>query len=76
MALVTQLSSPPLLLGDFNAHHTLWGCNSANAKGEELRIFWSPPTCVFLTTEPLHTFTLQQVIAVPSIWQLIAQRCT
>jgi hypothetical protein len=36
MALVAQLLSPALLLGDFNAHHTLWGCNSINAKGEEV----------------------------------------
>jgi hypothetical protein len=40
MALVAQLSSSALLLGDCNAHHTLWGIN---AKGEEVVDFllWS-----------------------------------
>jgi hypothetical protein len=48
MALVAQLPSPALLLGDFNAHHTLWGCNSINAKGEEVADFLlSSNMCIF-----------------------------
>ena len=33
-AIVTQLPSPVLLLGDFNAHSPLWGCNSLDTKGK------------------------------------------
>jgi len=32
--LVTQLSPPILLLGDFNAHSRLWGCSKTNVCGK------------------------------------------
>ena len=32
--LLEQLSSPYLLLGDFNGHNILWGCNKNNTRGE------------------------------------------
>jgi hypothetical protein len=38
-ALVAQLPGPVLLLGDFNAHHTLWGCSSTDSKGKEIADF-------------------------------------
>ena len=31
--LIQQLPIPYILLGDFNAHHPLWGCSSHNSKG-------------------------------------------
>ena len=31
--LVQQLPSPYILLGDFNAHHPMWGCSHQNIKG-------------------------------------------
>jgi len=31
--LIQQLPVPYILLGDFNAHHSLWGCSSQNSKG-------------------------------------------
>jgi hypothetical protein len=41
MALVAQIPSSALLLGDINAHHTLWGNNGVNAKGEEVADFFA-----------------------------------
>ncbi|GFX38861.1 putative RNA-directed DNA polymerase from transposon BS [Trichonephila clavipes] len=32
--LIDQLSSPFILLGDFNAHHLLWGCQDVNSRGK------------------------------------------
>jgi len=32
--LVRQLPKPYILLGDFNAHHTLWGCRDINSYGK------------------------------------------
>jgi len=37
--LVTQLPPPVLLLGDFNAHNTLWGCASTDQKGQRIADF-------------------------------------
>ena len=38
-SLVQQLPSPILLLGDFNAHDSLWGCTSTDTKGQEVANF-------------------------------------
>ena len=38
-ALVNQLSSPFLLLGDFNAQHRAWGNNSSNTNGNQVAEF-------------------------------------
>ncbi|GFW75431.1 probable RNA-directed DNA polymerase from transposon X-element [Trichonephila clavipes] len=32
--LIDQLPSPIILLGDFNAHHLLWGCQDVNSRGK------------------------------------------
>jgi hypothetical protein len=37
--IVTQLPKPMLLLGDFNAHSTLWGCTSTDSKGQKITNF-------------------------------------
>ncbi len=37
--LVSQLPPPVLLLGDFNAHNSLWGCSSTDGKGQEIADF-------------------------------------
>ena len=37
--LLTQLPTPVLLLGDFNAHSTLWGCNALDSKGKQIEDF-------------------------------------
>ena len=31
--LVNQLPKPFMLLGDFNGHHTMWGCRDINPRG-------------------------------------------
>ncbi|GFY78235.1 CCHC-type domain-containing protein [Trichonephila inaurata madagascariensis] len=32
--LIDQLPSPFIFLGDFNAHHLLWGCQDVNSRGK------------------------------------------
>ncbi|GBN88540.1 hypothetical protein AVEN_257647-1 [Araneus ventricosus] len=39
--LVDQLPSPFILLGDFNAHSTLWGSGSTNSRGRQIEQFIS-----------------------------------
>jgi exonuclease III len=39
LSIVSQLPTPILLLGDFNAHSSLWGCNDTNSKGQEVLSF-------------------------------------
>ena len=39
LSLVSQLPPPVLLMGDFNAHNSLWGCVDTNAKGLEVTTF-------------------------------------
>ena len=34
--LIDQLPSPFILMGDFNGHHTLWGCDEVNNRGKQL----------------------------------------
>ncbi|GFV89362.1 putative RNA-directed DNA polymerase from transposon X-element [Trichonephila clavipes] len=36
--LIDQLPSPFILLGDFNAHHWLWGCQDVNSRGKVEKI--------------------------------------
>ena len=33
---ISQISSPCLILGDFNAHHMTWGCQSNSTRGKHL----------------------------------------
>ena len=33
---IDQLPSPFILRGDFNGHHTLWGCEDVNNRGQQL----------------------------------------
>ena len=33
---IDQLPSPFILMGDFNGHHTLWGCEDVNNRGQQL----------------------------------------
>ena len=37
--LVAELPEPLLILGDFNAHHPLWGCGDADVRGRVLEHF-------------------------------------
>ena len=35
-SVIEQLPSPFILMGDFNGHHTLWGCEDVNNRGQQL----------------------------------------
>ena len=48
--LTAQLPGPLLLLGDFNAHHTVWGCRSSNARGRALESFINEESLCLLNT--------------------------
>ena len=37
--LVNQLPPPVLILGDFNAHSTSWGCTNTDSKGKVIEDF-------------------------------------
>ena len=39
LTLVSQLPPPIILMGDFNAHNSLWGCTDTNGKGLEVANF-------------------------------------
>jgi hypothetical protein len=55
LGLVAQLPSPNLLLGDFNAHHTLWGCRNTDSKGQEVADFLlSSNLCLFNGKTPTY----------------------
>lgn len=53
--LFKQIPSPCLLLGDFNAQHTAWGCNTSNTRGNLLHTQLDQHNLVFLNdTTPTH----------------------
>ena len=55
--LVKQLPKPFMLLGDFNGHHTMWGCRDINPRGRIIEDFLSEENlCIFndYTTTYLH----------------------
>ena len=54
-ALMSELPPPLLLLGDFNAHHTVWGCDQVNTRGRHLERFISQHAlCVLNTGQATH----------------------
>ena len=46
--LVQQLTGTYMLLGDFNAHHTLWGAANVNSKGKIIEDFITRQNLVYL----------------------------
>ena len=46
--LIDQLPEPFILMGDFNAHHTLWGCIDTNDKGRIIEDFVTKHDLVLL----------------------------
>lgn len=34
--LITSIPKPVFISGDFNAHHTIWGCNSVDSRGRDI----------------------------------------
>lgn len=56
--LVLELPSPAIILGDFNAHNTVWGCENTNTRGRLLENFiHSEDLCILNTGTRTH-FTL------------------
>ena len=46
--LVKQLPKPFMLLGDFNGHHTMWGCRDINPQGKIIEAYLSDENlCIF-----------------------------
>ena len=74
--LVDQLSKPFILMGDFNSHHTLWGCRNTNDKGRTIEEFITNHDLVLLNDKSstyLHPATgsyssLDPTICSPAIF--------
>ena len=56
--LASELPPPLLLLGDFNAHSTSWGCNDSNTRGRLLERFIDDEILCVLNTGMRTHFTL------------------
>ena len=73
--LVKQLPRPFMLLGDFNGHHTMWGCRDINPCCNIIEEFLSDENlCIFnddtsLTPPPICTLLqdLQQPLIYPCV---------
>ena len=65
LSLVSQLPPPPvLLMGDFNAHNSLWGCAETNGKGLEVATFLLQSNHCLLNKKKQNISILQQVLTV------------
>ena len=53
--LVAQLPKPFLMVGDFNAHNTLWGCGDTDRKGRQLEEFISEQD-LCICNDKSHTY--------------------
>ena len=53
--LLLELPEPVLVVGDFNAHNTAWGCNSTGSRGRVLESLINDETlCILNTGERTH----------------------
>ena len=53
--LVSELPPPFFLLGDFNCHNTVWGCQGTDSRGRLLeRLFYRENLCILNTGERTH----------------------
>ena len=59
-----QLPSPFILMGDFNGHHTLWGCEDVNIRGKQLEEVIVKNYLIHYNDKSRTRFILQ---AVPSL---------
>ncbi|KAG5874739.1 hypothetical protein JTB14_011980 [Gonioctena quinquepunctata] len=48
--LIRQLPKPCVILGDFNAHNTIWGCSSTNPRGSKLETFINTSNLILLNS--------------------------
>ena len=80
--LIDQLPKPLISSGDFNSHHTLWGCIDTNDKGRTIEEFITKQDLVLLNHESstyLHPATgsyssLDLSIYSPGIFQTLTGR--
>ena len=56
--LVSELPPPVLLLGDFNSHHTVWGCETTDRRGRVLESFIRDECLCLLNTGTRTHMTL------------------
>ena len=76
--LFLELPAPVLVVGDFNAHSTSWGCDSTGVRGRHLESFINDESlCILNTGERTHftvpsgqTSTLDLSLASPQLAQL------
>ena len=54
-SLLLQLPSPYILVGDFNGHNILWGCNKTNSRGEIIEDFMANHN-LCLMNDKSHTY--------------------
>ena len=75
--IINQLPPPFVLLGDFNAHHTLWGNNHTDQAGREIELLLTNSNVCLLNNKchtyihPAtgHTSSIDLSIVSPSIFQ-------
>ena len=56
--LLSELPAPVLVVGDFNAHNTAWGCNDTCPRGRVLETFICDESLCILNTGQRTHFTL------------------
>ena len=54
--LLQQLPSPHILVGDFNGHNILWGCNKTNSRGEIIEDFMTNHNLCLMNDNKSHTY--------------------
>lgn len=53
--LINQLPRPYIVMGDFNAKHEMWGCDSTDERGKIIEnIISTTDACILNTGEPTH----------------------
>ena len=62
--LLKQLPGAYMLMGDFNAHHTLWGCKNISTKGKTMENFINRNDIVYLNNkEPTYIHPAFQTLS-------------
>ena len=61
---IDQLPSPFILMEDFNGHHTLWGCEDVNTRGQQLEDLILKNDLI-LSIKVIHIFILQVAPSLP-----------
>ena len=56
--LVAQLPQPFMLLGDFNGHHSFWGCPNDNNRGKQIAGFINNNNLCLLNNDMLYILLL------------------